>query len=152
MEGMRPISDAVDLMSSEGYAKLLARTISTGEAIDPIQLSLNQKLSLTFRWRWPRMTAFAWITLGAANPLFGRGFGMWGHPKLLKERFTRHATEAERDPDFLFRNYPGRLVKQSSSSLSREPDTAKHPESKVLTPVFYSRLVYYAYAFEAMAL
>ncbi|KAI8946940.1 hypothetical protein F4801DRAFT_31735 [Xylaria longipes] len=172
MEGMGPINNTVDLVSSEGHAKPLAQITSTGEAIDPILLPLMQKLLFMLRWQWSRITAFPWIAKEAASLLVRRGLDVWEHPTLLKESITRDTTETERGLELVFRNYLRYLVKQSSSSLSvryvpagvpyaideemlstaaeGKPDTAKRLEFKVLTPAFYSRFVYYAHDFEAM--
>ncbi|KAI0186376.1 hypothetical protein EV127DRAFT_346295 [Xylaria flabelliformis] len=169
MKGMGPINNSVSLISSEGHAKFLSRITLTGETIDPIQLSLKQRLSLMFRWRWSRIAAFPWIAKEAAIVLFERGLE---HPKLLKEIISHHTIEAERGLELVFRNYLRYLVKQSSLSLrvryvpasalnttdeemlstaaEGKPDSARHLEFRILTPKFYLRFVYYAHDFEAM--
>lgn len=172
MEGMGPIDNTIDFLTSQVRAKPLARIISMREAIDPLRLSLKQRISIMFRWRWSRIAAFPWIAKEAAIPLLRREFNMWEFPKLLKESVIRDTTEVERGLELVFRNYLRSLVKQSSSSLSvryvpasvpdameeqmlsaaaeGKLDIAKDLQFKVLTPTFYSRFVYYAHDFEAI--
>ncbi|KAI1748711.1 hypothetical protein F4782DRAFT_345323 [Xylaria castorea] len=171
-EGMGPINNIVSLISSDSHAKLIAQTVSTSPAINPVQLSLKQRLSFAFRWQWSEITAFSWIARELTTVLFERGLLMWEPPKLLKEIITHDTTEAERGLELVFRNYLRYLVKQSSSTLSvryvpagvldaideemlstaaeGKPDIAKHLEFRVLTPTFYSRFVHYAHDFEAI--
>ncbi|KAI0551564.1 hypothetical protein F4679DRAFT_582399 [Xylaria curta] len=171
MKGMGPINNNVNLISSD--IKFLARIISTGETVDPMQLSLKQRLLFTIRWQWSRIIAIPWIAKEAATVLFERGLAMLEHPKRLKDIITHDATEIERGLEFVFRNYLRYLVKQSSSSLrvryvpasvldaideemlstaaeGKQPDSTEHLEFRVLTPAFYLRFVYYAHDFEAM--
>ncbi|TRX95751.1 hypothetical protein FHL15_003305 [Xylaria flabelliformis] len=172
MKGIGPINNSVSFISPKGYAKFLSRIILTGETIDPIQLSLKQRLSFMFRWRWSRIAAFPWIAKEAAKVLFERGLAIWEHPKLLKEIISHHTIEAERGLELVFRNYLRYLVKHSSLSLrvryvpasvlntvdeemlstaaEGKPDSARHLELRILTPKFYLRFVYYAHDFEAM--
>ncbi|KAI0446208.1 hypothetical protein F4803DRAFT_58463 [Xylaria telfairii] len=172
MKDMGPIDNTVDFKASQVRAKPLTRIISTREAIDPLQLSLKQRISFVFRWRWSSIAAFPWTAKEAAIPLIKRRLDMREFPKLLKGSITRDTTEVERGLELVFRNYLRYLVKQSSSSLSvryvpagaldaideemlstaagGKPDSANHLEFKVLTPTFYLRFVHYAHDFEAI--
>ncbi|KAG6251446.1 hypothetical protein E4U23_000614 [Claviceps purpurea] len=169
----RGLDATINLNSSKGHAKLVARLFSEGEAIDPEFMSVTEKIQFLLRWFWVGFATFPRIVKQAAALFFKRKLHVWYRPEPLKESLGRHATATERALETAFRNYLRFLVGQcrkpisvsySSSGITdavgeelAAPSCTDNNENapqtlqlKVLTPVFYTRFVQYAHDFEAI--
>ncbi|OTA70672.1 hypothetical protein K449DRAFT_321436 [Hypoxylon sp. EC38] len=172
MEGQGPISNTINLISSKGHAKLVARIFSDGDAIDPMEMTFLQKYRFLVSWWWVGFVTFPRILKEATLLFFRRKLHVWYRPEPLKTTIGRHADKTESQLEPLFRRYLKYLVEQSpqplsvkyipsgiadapvetmmSASAREKPSLVEEMEFKVLTPVFYSRFIYYAHDFEAI--
>lgn len=172
MEGRGSINSTINLISSKDHAKLVARIFSDGDAIDPTKMTLLQKSKFLASWWWVGFVTFPRIVREAAALFFKRKLHVWYRPEPLNTNVGRHADKTERQLEPLFRRYLRHLVEEApeplvvqyvpsgiadvspeimiSVSARKDPSLAQEMELKVLTPVFYSRFVYYAHDFEAM--
>ncbi|KAL2687251.1 hypothetical protein Neosp_004804 [[Neocosmospora] mangrovei] len=172
MEGFRGIDITINLSSSKGHPKLVARLFSEGDALEPDSMGLFQKAKFLLRWFWVGFVTFPRIVKEAAVLFFKRGLHVWYRPEPLNESMGRLADNIEKQLEDAFRQYLHHLVQQSptpitvkytpsgvvgaaegvfsSSSVKGSSTTAESVEIKVLTPVFYSRFVHYAHDFEAV--
>ncbi|KAF7545704.1 hypothetical protein G7Z17_g8968 [Cylindrodendrum hubeiense] len=172
MQGFLGIDVTINLVSSKGHPKLVARLFSEGEATKPSTMSLAQKTKFLVDWSWVGFVTFPRIVKEAALLFFKRKLHVWYRPEPLKESMGRLADSTEKQLEEVFREYLHYLVDKSPSpiivkyipsgipgpaeetfcspSSIEVPKTAEHVEIKILTPVFYSRFVHYAHDFEAM--
>ncbi|KAI1085233.1 hypothetical protein F5B20DRAFT_521464 [Whalleya microplaca] len=172
MEGKGLVNTTINLISSKDHAKLVARIFSEGDAIDPTEMTMFQKFRFIASWWWVGFVTFPRIVKEAAILFFKRKLHVWYRPEPLKSNIGRRADETERKLESIFRQYLRFLVGQSQAPLvvryvpsgvadvlpeTMTSDSARTDSSsteevvfKVLTPVFYSRFVYYAHDFEAM--
>lgn len=172
MEGFRGIDVTINLSSSKGHAKLVARLFSQGEAIDPASMGRVAKAKFLSRWFWVGFATFPRIAKEAAALFFTRRLHVWFRPEPLKDSLGRHATTTERELEAAFRKYLESLVNQCrkplsvryvSSGISTNPEMTFTSSSwyeaskdqvtmelKVLTPIFYTRFAHYAHDLEAM--
>ncbi|KAI2618149.1 hypothetical protein GGR54DRAFT_606206 [Hypoxylon sp. NC1633] len=172
MEGRCPINSTINLISSKGHAKLVARIFSDGDAIDPVEMTLLQKFKFLASWWWVGFVTFPRIVKEAGLLFFKRKLHVWYRPEPLKSSIGRQADKTETLLEPLFRKYLKHLVEQSpeplivqyipsgiagasavtmmSSPAQKDPGLAKEMEFKVLTPAFYSRFVFYAHDLEAI--
>ncbi|KAI1086770.1 hypothetical protein F5B19DRAFT_118160 [Rostrohypoxylon terebratum] len=172
MEGRGPINCTINLISSKDHAKLNARIFSTGDAIDPTEMTSFQKFRFLISWWWVGFVTFPRIVKEAAVLFFKRGLHVWYRPEPLKTSIGRHADKTESKLEPFFRRYLKHLIKELKYPLivkyipSGIPDApfelmmSNHGEKnlrlvprmvfKVLTPAFYSRFVHYADDFEAL--
>lgn len=171
MQGTGPISNTVYLLSSKGHGKLVARLFSDGPAIVPSAMTAYEKLRFLASWGWVGHLTFPRILREAFTLFFRRKLHVWYRPEPLNESIGRRATPTEQQLEPIFRRYLQHLVEQSATPLivkyvpsglsqtaahrMRSPAaqgegcTAEELEFKVLTPVFYTRFVYYAHDIEA---
>lgn len=172
MEGFRGVDVTINLSSSKGHPKLVARLFSDGEAADPSTMGGIQKLMFLTRWFWVGFVTFPRIVKEAAALFFKRKLHVWYRPEPLKQSLGRHADGIEKQLERVFRKYLQFLVEQSPKPLSvryipsgvtdvadeiytspsadKCPDSAEHVEARVLTPAFYARFVHYAHDFEGI--
>ncbi|KAF4975265.1 hypothetical protein FZEAL_7932 [Fusarium zealandicum] len=172
MEGFRGIDMTINLGSSKGHPKLVARLFSEGEALDPDALNVIARATFLLSWFGVGFVTFPRIVKEAALLFFKRGLHVWYRPEPLKESMGRLADSTEKSLEDVFRQYLQHLVGQSpapivvkyissgvagaaeevftSPSAIESPTTTDNIEIKVLTPVFYSRFVHYAHDFEAV--
>ena len=171
MQGSGPVTNTINLVSSKGHGKLVARLISEGSAIDPYTMRTLAKLKFLASWWWVGFLTFPRIVKEAGRLFFRRKLHVWFRPEPLKDNIGRNADATERQLEPIFRRYLKYLVEQSPSPialkyvpsgiagkpelmLSARAQTGKEVveevEFKVLTPVFYSRFVYYAHDLEAL--
>ena len=172
MEGFRGVDATINLSSSKGHPKLVARLFSDGEAVDPSTMSGIQKIRFLMSWSWVGFVTFPRIAKEAAALFFKRKLHVWYRPEPLKQSLGRHADCVERDLENVFRKYLQSLVEQSprplvvryipsgvtdvadevytSLSAKERPKTGEQVEMRVLTPVFYTRFVHYAHDFEGI--
>jgi len=174
MQGIGPVVNTINLVSSKGHGKLVARLVPDGQAVDPYTMTSFQKLKFLLSWCWVGFLTFPRIVKEAGLLFFQRKLHVWYRPEPLKRSIGRHANSTERQLEPIFRRYLRHLVEQSSSPLTvkyvpsgiseavsevmlssgaRDGPEENNPEEmefKVLTPVFYSRFVYYAHDMEAL--
>ena len=172
MVGFRGIDVTINLSSSKGHPKLVARLLSEGPAVDPAGMGIFSKLVFLSKWFWVGFATFPRIVKEAAALFFRRSLHVWYRPEPGKESLGRNATSAEADVEAFFRRYLEFLVSKSSAALCVRyiaSGIASSPtavftsptwrgaasgcetlELRVLTPVFYTRFVHYAHDFEAI--
>ncbi|KAI5927417.1 hypothetical protein F4810DRAFT_365931 [Camillea tinctor] len=172
MEGSGPIDSTINLISSKSNTKLVARVFSNGDAIDPTNMTLFDRINFLSRWWWVGLVTFPRIVKEAAALFFQRKLHVWFRPEPLKESMGRRADHTEAQLEPIFRRYLKYLVHQSPAPLvvrympsgisnasteefvsptaETDRNSAELLELKVLTPVFYARFMYYAHDFEAM--
>jgi hypothetical protein len=171
MQGTGPVTNTINLVSSKGHGKLVARLIPEGSSIDPQAMSWFAKFKFLSAWWWVGFLTFPRIVKEAGNLWFKRNLHVWFRPEPLKTNIGRNADATERQLEPIFRNYLRHLVEQSpvplalkyvpsgmeaaaelmlSTRARTEKEAVEDIEFKVLTPVFYSRFVYYAHDVEAL--
>jgi hypothetical protein len=171
MQGRGPVTNTINLVSSKGHGKLVARLIPEGSSIDPQTMSCFAKLKFLAAWWWVGFLTFPRIVKEAGNLWFKRNLHVWFRPEPLTTNIGRNADATELQLEPIFRKYLRHLVDQSpvplalkyvpsgmeasaELMLSTRAQTGKEAvediEFKVLTPVFYSRFVYYAHDVEAL--
>ncbi|KAH8670938.1 hypothetical protein BX600DRAFT_495739 [Xylariales sp. PMI_506] len=174
LEGSGSINNTITLVSSKNHPKLIARIFSIGNAIDPTTMNTWRQIQFLLTWWWVGFVTFPRIVKEAGLLFFRRKLHVWFRPEPLKNSMGRRADDNESQLELVFRRYLRYLVSQCSTSLAiryipsgianaqaeiiksplaeKENTTEEVPEMelKVLTPVFYSRFVYYAHDFEAM--
>lgn len=169
LEGTGLLVNTVNLVSSKGHGKLVAKLVQEGRPIDPYTMTLFEKVQFLTSWWWVGFVTFPRIVKEAGALFFRRKLHVWFRPEPLKENLGRNADSTESLLEPIFRRYLRYLVEQSSSPLavnyipSGMPDTGElflSPstkdegtttetlEFKILTPVFYSRFVHYAHDLE----
>ncbi|KAM7195437.1 Protein of unknown function (DUF1365) domain containing protein [Naviculisporaceae sp. PSN 640] len=170
MQGTGSISNTINLVSSKGHGKLVARLFPEGSAIDPSTMTLLEKARFLASWWWVGFVTFPRIVKEAGALFFRRKLHVWFRPEPLKSNMGRNADTTERLLEPIFRRYLRYLVAQSTYPLAVKyipsgiPDASElflspsaefkgHNEEtlvfKVLTPAFYSRFVHYAHDMEA---
>ncbi|KAM3435336.1 hypothetical protein MY4824_004917 [Beauveria thailandica] len=165
----------INLRSSKGHPKLVARLVHQTPAIDAAEMSALHKVCFVGRWFWIGFATFPRIVKEAAILFFRRSLHVWFRPEPLPQSLGRHATTTERRLEAVFRDYLRHRVEQSPKALrvcyipsgiststtedvfaSKAAATATTTspaydvEIRVLTPVFYARFVHYAHDFEAL--
>jgi hypothetical protein len=134
-------------------------------------MTVWQKTRFMTSWWWIGFVTFPRIVREAAKLFFWRKLHVWYRPEPRKDSIGRHADATEQALEAYFRKYLRYLVESSTSALlvnykaaglkessnetfmsdlaQSDSSAAKTLELKVLTPVFYSRFVYYAHDLEA---
>ncbi|KAK8088107.1 hypothetical protein PG997_003068 [Apiospora hydei] len=165
------INNTITLNSSKEHAKMVARVFSEGDPMDPITMSSWQKLKFLAAWWWVGLVTFPRIVKEAGVLFFQRKLHVWYRPEPRKRSIARKADETEAGLEEFFRRYLRYLVRQcpapmtiryvpsgvagagietmtnTNTGTSGDEQTM---EFKVLTPVFYTRFVYYAHDLEAL--
>jgi hypothetical protein len=159
------INSTVTLSSPEGKAKLIARVYSIDNAVDPATMTVWTKTSFLARWWWVGLATFPRTIQQAVIILFRKKLPWVFRPEPKGSTIARHADETEVFIENLFRRYLRDMVKNSkekfrvryipaglldispevmmSSSVQLAEEDAKVLEIRVLTPIFYSRVVRY---------
>jgi hypothetical protein len=172
MEGACHVDATVNLKSSKGHAKIVARLFSDGLALDPTAMSAFEKIKFLFAWWWVGFLTFPRIAKEAGVLFFRRKLHVWYRPEPLKDSIGRRAEASERQLEGVFRAYLRSLADQStfnlvvkyvpsgvddaatelmeSPSAKRQPKRVEELEFKVVTPAFYPRFVHYAHDLEAI--
>lgn len=160
----------INLKSSKGHPKLVARLVNQTDAVDVAAMSALRKILFVCQWSWIGFATFPRIVKEAAALFFRRSLHVWYRPEPLKQSLGRHATPTERDLEVVFREYLRHRVEQSPkdirvryvasgiTSAASEDVFSSHAataaacdiEIRVLTPVFYARFVHYAHDFEGI--
>lgn len=172
-EGRESVDSTITLKSSKGHGKIVARLVSTGQPIDPSIMTIAQKWHFLLSWWWVGFVTFPRIVKEAAHLWFKRKLHVWYRPEPLRESMGRNADSAERKLELMFRKYLRHLVEQcqapvalkyvscgladsgkelmlSSAAKDKQEGDVEEMEFKVLTPVFYTRFVFYAHDLEAL--
>ena len=171
MAGSRPLSVAINLLSSKGYVKLSSMLTSGGNPIDPYKMTILDKLTFLTSWWWVGLATVPRILKEAAVLFYCHGLHVWWRPEPLKGTIARTASSTERQLEPVFRRYLRHLVEQSPTPLAvnyvasgisenteelmlsprakTKAEVSQELEIRVLTPIFYSRFVYYAHDLEA---
>ncbi|KAL7936991.1 hypothetical protein V8C35DRAFT_213029 [Trichoderma chlorosporum] len=172
MESLSGIDISLDLVSSKGQPKLVARLLSDCKPIGISQMGPLKKAGLILKWAWVGFLTFPRIVRQAASLFFYHQLHVWYRPEPLKDSIGRLASSTEAKLESVFRQYLRLLVEQSSNPLSvtyvpcglleskeetftssetsTQQDRKEHVTIKILTPAFYSRFVHYAHDFEAI--
>jgi hypothetical protein len=172
MKGFRGVDVTINLVSSQGQPKIVARLFSQGNAIDPATMSPIDRARFLLRWFWVGFATFPRFVKEAGVLFFKRKLHVWYRPEPLKDTLARHADRTERDLETIFRMYLRHLVENStfpvavkyipsglassevetftSAAAGRETADPQQTELRILTPVFYSRFAGYAHDFEAI--
>jgi len=163
LTGTGPIDSTVTLSSPEGRAKLIARIYSEGEGVDPSTMSVWQNTRFLAAWWWVGLATFPRTIQQAIIILFRRKLPWVFRPEPRKETIARHADATELCIESLFRAYLREMVEISgerlrvryipaglvdiseevmmSSSAQLAQEEVDELEIRVLTPIFYSRVV-----------
>lgn len=172
MQGFRGLEVAINLSSSKGHPKLVARLVNQEPAVEVARMSTLQKLIFVSRFFWIGFATFPRIVKEAGVLFFRRSLHVWYRPEPLKQSLGRHGTPTERQLEPVFRAYLRHRVEQSPKSVRvryipsglgtatedvftsravKGAGEADHEfEMRVLTPVFYARFVHYAHDFEGI--
>lgn len=173
MDGLHGVDIAINLSSSSGQPKFVARLFSEGNAVDPSTMMTPDKLRFLSTWIWTGFMTVPRIVKEWAILYFSHGLHVWYRPEPLKDSLSRRANAAERSLEAVFRLYLQHLVEHAAEPLlvtytpSGLPDvfeeTFRSPNGgeglgglesqvhiKILTPAFYARFVGYAHDFEAI--
>jgi hypothetical protein len=160
------INSTVTLSSPEGKAKLIARIYSVDDQIDPATMSVWQKTRFLASWWWVGLATFPRTIQQAVIILFKKKLPWVFRPEPKGSTIARHADEAELFIESIFRRYLRELVGNSrdtlkiryipaglhdispevimSSSAQLAEGEAEELEIRVLTPIFYSRVIRYS--------
>lgn len=171
--GRESIDSTITLKSSKEHGKIVARLVSTGQPIDPSIMTIAQKGHFLLSWWWVGFVTFPRIVKEAGSLWFKRKLHVWYRPEPLKESMGRNADLTERKLELMFRKYlrcllaqcqapialkyvpcgladSGKELMLSSAAEDKQDVDVEEMEFKVLTPVFYTRFVFYAHDLEAL--
>lgn len=164
-----PVNTTIGLCSSSGRPKLIARIFSTGPAVDPSTLSLFGKISFLSKWWWvgfltiPRTLYQAWILF------FNKKISWSFRPEPRASTMCRPATTNQIFVKNIFRRYlryvissfPGTIqvkyipagihpVETETMKFDKSSNEGVEVEIRILTPLFYTRLLHYTSLSEAL--
>jgi hypothetical protein len=159
------INSTVTLSSAEGKAKLIARIYSVGEAVDPTAMTIWQKTRFLASWWWVGLATFPRTIQQAVIILFRKKLPWVFRPEPRWSTIARHADETELFIERVFRSFLREVIGNShdtlrvryipaglldislevmiSSSAQLAYGEVEEVEIRVLTPIFYSRVVRY---------
>lgn len=169
----RGLDVTINLKSSKGHPKLVARLVNQDDAIDVANMSALRKILFVCQWFWIGFATFPRIVKEAGALFFRRSLHVWYRPEPLPQSLARHATSTERRLEAVFRDYLRHRVEQSPKAIrvryvasgigaadpavadvfaskTATPASACDIEVRVLTPAFYARFVHYAHDFEGL--
>jgi hypothetical protein len=172
MQGFRGLDISITLSSSKDQPKLVAKLLSEGEAINPYRMGILGRVGFISSWLCSVLTILPRFMMQSAILFFKHNLHFWYRPEPLKDSIGRSANGIEKILEQVFREYLEYLAQQSTAPViirympggvaeaSEEtfisPSTYNPGDStceiklKVLTPLFYSRFVYYAHDSEAI--
>ncbi|KAJ6787415.1 hypothetical protein PWT90_04815 [Aphanocladium album] len=177
MTNFRGLDVTINLKSSKGHPKLVARLVNQHDAIEVARMSALRKILFVSQWFWIGFATFPRIVKEAGALFFRRSLHVWYRPEPLKQSLGRHATTSERHLEAVFREYLRHHVEQcpkdirvryvasgiGASATADAPavtedvfasklatPSACDVEMRVLTPVFYARFAHYAHDFEGI--
>ena len=168
MSGTGPINTTITLSDSNSKAMLIARVYSAGDALDPTSMSILAKTRFLLGWWWVGLATFPRTVREAITLLFHRGMKWVFRPEPRKDTMPRPADATEQCIESALRAYLQNVVSHSQQALTLRyvpaglappspteeimtspaaqllPESSvKEVELRVLTPLFYSRLVQY---------
>jgi hypothetical protein len=168
MSGTGPINTTITLSDSNSKAMLIARVYSAGDALDPTFMSIFAKTCFLLGWWWVGLATFPRTVREAITLLFRRGMKWVFRPEPRKDTMPRPADATEQCIESAFRAFLQHVVSQSQEALilryipaglvspSHKEEIMASPaaqlllessvreiELRVLTPLFYSRLIQY---------
>ncbi|KAG4414875.1 hypothetical protein IFR04_012013 [Cadophora malorum] len=169
-----PINTTITLNNSSSHAKLVARVYSTSEALDPATMSVWAKTRFIASWWWVGLATFPRTVKEALTLLMTKGMPWVFRPEPRRETIARKADEMEQcieghfrrylrervescDGDVVMRYVPAGLADADaeeeimSSPSAQLSSGSEAVEIRVLTPLFYSRIVQYGSIAEALA-
>lgn len=169
LKGLRDLDVTVTLSSPKGHPKDVIKLFSLGDPIDPGNMTILEKLDLTFGLAWEGLL-MAVQTVKKAGAYRLHELHVWLGPESPRGGINRRATTSETLLEGVFREYLDYLVDQSTKALvvkyvpggtGWDPEVLRSPRAKsgeaagelefrVLTPAFYTRFVHYAHDFEAV--
>lgn len=171
MQGTGPVVMNINLVSSKGHGKMVARLFPEAPTIDPSSMSWLSKAKFFAGWWWVGFVTLPRVMVEAVRLFFKHGLHVWFRPEPLEGSMGREPDAIEQTLEPIFRRYLRHIVEQSTASLAVRyappgftDDAAEtiltpaaHEEKgkvdelvlKVLTPAFYSRFVHYAHDLEA---
>lgn len=172
LDEFRDVDITINLTSSKGQPKLVARLFSESNAIDPSSMTVVDKASFLLRWFWVGFVTFPRIAKEAFRLFFSRGLHVWYRPEPLKDSMGRHTDATERSLETVFRCYLRHLIEHAmepitvtytpsgipdapeetfrSAASADKSGSGDHVHIKILTPAFYTRFIGYAHDFEAI--
>jgi len=166
MTGAGEINMTITL-STSSKPMLIARLNSTTAPLDPLSMSVYEKTRFIAAWWWVGLATFFPRTVKEAfNLQFRRGMKFLSRPEPRKNTMSRHADETERCIEYHFRRYlrdlvctieeaiTVRYISAGLSGIDAKEEVMLSPsaqlggklkevEIKILTPLFYSRVVQY---------
>ncbi|PCD18859.1 hypothetical protein FGRA07_06612 [Fusarium graminearum] len=172
MCGSRGLDITLNLFSSKGQSKLMAKLVSEKKAIDPRDMSVAQKAGFILTWFWPTVATLPRFIKESVVLLCRHNLHFWYRPEPRKNSIGRPSSDVEKVLERVFRAYLRNLVERSptpvvirytpsgdaevSEEVLRSPlatdssESANEIKIQILTPVFYSRFVHYAHDSEAV--
>ncbi|KAH0352085.1 DUF1365-domain-containing protein, partial [Aureobasidium melanogenum] len=170
--GSKVLDNLVVLNSSQAHAKLVARVYSDGNHMNATTMSSSQTIKTLASWFWVGFLTFPRILTQAYKLYFKRKLHVWFRPEVLASSIGRTHTSSEAVLEAFFLSYLSFLVDSASEPLQfkytpagglgtcitltskniAENQVPKQLGLKVLTPVFYTKFVHYAYTSKAFIL
>ncbi|KLP02269.1 uncharacterized protein LW94_13719 [Fusarium fujikuroi] len=172
MRGFRGLDVSITLSSSKDQPKLLTNLFSEGEAIDPYKISILGRVRFVSSWLGSLLAILPRFMMESTILFFKPSLHFWYRPEPYKESIGRSANWIEKILEQVFHEYLKHLVQRSTAPVTIlytpggvaeaseqtfiSPSACGPGESiceikiKVLTPIFYSRFVYYAHNSEAI--
>lgn len=174
MTGTGPIKLTITLSSDDGKPKLVARVNSRGEPVDPAKMSWMEVQKFAMSQAWNTWATEPRTVYQAGLLMFKRGLSIFTVPEPLKTSISRKAKDHEVVIERVFRQYlqaavdganscltvrytpaglPGSMTEIIKNSAARSPGKEKTEAAatiRVLTPLFYARMVRYGSVIEAL--
>ena len=174
MTGTGPIKLTITLSSGHGKVKLVARVNSRGEPVDPAKMSWMEVQKFAMSQAWNTWATEPRTVYQAGLLMFRRGLSIFTVPEPLKTSISRKAKDHEAVFEKVFRQYlqtavdgpkgyltvrytpaglPGSMTETIKNSAARSPGIEKTEAVatvRVLTPLFYARMVRYGSVIEAL--
>ncbi|KAL2071912.1 hypothetical protein VTL71DRAFT_13147 [Oculimacula yallundae] len=167
------IDTTITLNNSSAHAKLIARVYSAGQAIDPDTMSVWAKTRFIAGWWWVGLATFPRTVREALTLLFTKKMPWVFRPEPRRETMARKADETEVCVEAIFRQYLREQVESCDENLvvryvsagligkDAEEEIMSSPSAqlssgtevvdvRVLTPLFYSRVVQYGSVADAL--
>lgn len=162
-----PIDSTITLSNADGSrAMLVARVYSTSPPLDPSKMSIFSKISFILSWWWVGLATFP-RTVVQAVTILQKKMPWIFTPQPRKDTMPKHASETEILIEQVFRSYlrsvvqssphpllvryvPAGIIGGNAEMMSSGASeigvqfAVKEHEIRILSPLFYSRLVQYS--------
>lgn len=175
MTGTGPINHTIALASQHGHPKLSARVWSTGPGIDPTKLSIWQKTVFIWSWWWVGLATLPRTVVQAYKLYVRRKLSYSVPPEPRINSIGRRADPLELILERIFSSFLVQLVSRITipvkityspvgigdtqekvlyspaarrifSEYPGKRNSIKELSIQILTPRFYSRLIFYAFS------